>query len=198
MIVNISNFKMTTAQDASFNLNFMSEGEDFVPGSLKMQHNNGNVSLAFYPEIPADTATGRKSRIAQIPDHVYQLSDFTMIEMNPENRIEVKLTGSRAKCTLNFTNDRDTTKLFEYIEQKVHLKNSECNPCIFLLESLDSSVETVSPFMATRLQKPKEIQAKMPTSLTLQSLQKNGLSFTVTEPIQTISKEFYLSLFDEN
>jgi hypothetical protein len=164
-------------------------------GQLKMQHNNGNVSLFFYPELLIETGVRPaqpERKIAQIPDHVFQLSDFTMIEMDPSDRLIVTLSGSRARCQLYFQKENDVTQFFDYIGQKVCLKHSDCNPCVLLLESLDSTNSAVAPFLATVLPKPQ----KAPVRISLSKMQTNGLVFETDLPVRTISEGEFRALFD--
>ena len=181
-------------QDANISLAYTIDNSE-KKGELKMQHNNGNVSLSFYPEVMVEVGTKdaqTTKKIAQIPDHVFQLSDFTMIEMDAKDILVVTLSGSRSHCLVYFQADNDRTKFFNYIGQKVCLKHSDCNPCVFLLESLDSESSGVAPFMATVLPKPQST-----TRISLSNIDTHGLMFKTDETVKEISAEQYRAMFDE-
>jgi hypothetical protein len=186
------------AQDTNINLCLINEKNEPKKGLLKMQHNSGNVSLSFYPEFTSGTSTGGKpaaKRIAQIPDYVYQLSDFTMIEMDAKDRLIVTLSGSRSKCILYFTRDHDITHFLTYIAGKVRLKNSDCNPCVYLLEPLDSTVSIVTPFNATSLPQSSPHANKAPSRVSLQRIQHPGLVFKTTAEVEILTPDQYRALF---
>lgn len=189
-------------QDLNINLTFIddSSSDDEQAkhkGQLKMQHNNGNVSLSFYPELNLDPSRSSQRKFAQIPDHVFQLSDFTMIEMDPADRLIVTLSGSRSHCQLYFQVEKDIAAFLDYIGQKVCLKHSDCNPCIFLLESLDSSSSSIAPFMGTVLPQASSHPAKTPTRVALQRIENHGLVYTCDSDVPKMSAEEYSALFDE-
>jgi hypothetical protein len=186
------------AQDTNINLCLINEKNEPRKGLLKMQHNSGNVSLSFYPEFvsaPATTGKPAAKRIAQIPDYVYQLSDFTMIEMDAKDRLIVTLSGSRSKCILYFTRDHDITHFLMYISGKVRLKNSDCNPCVYLLEPLDSTGSIVTPFSATSLPQSSPHANKAPSRVSLQRIQHPGLVFKTTTEVEVMTAEQYQQLF---
>lgn len=186
------------AQDTNINLCLINEKNQPKKGLLKMQHNNGNVSLSFYPEMEQkQTAKGQPKRIAQIPECVYQLSDFTMIEMDSKDRLIVTLSGSRSHCVLYFTRDNDITHFLHYIANKVRLKNSDCNPHVYLLEPLDSTQSIVTPFISTTLPTPNTLANKAPSRVSLQRIQHPGLVFKTDSAVKTMSAEEYNTLFDE-
>lgn len=183
-------------QDTSFRLRFTIDNSDKkdVSGELKMQHNNGNVSLSFYPEVVVDVGTKVSQatrKIAQIPDHVFQLSDFTMIKTDVKDTLRVSLSGSRSHCSVYFTADRDRVNFFTYISQKVCLKHSDCNPCVFLLESLDSESSGVAPFMTTALPQPGKRER-----ISLSNIETHGLVFKTDSNVKRISAEEYRAMFD--
>jgi hypothetical protein len=184
-----------TVQDLSISIYLIDEKKEYQPGLLKVQHNNGNVSLSFYRELLLEVGARNRQqerRTAQIPDHVFQLSDFTMIEMNSTDRLKLSLRGSRSRCPLSFKSENDVTQFLDYIGQKVCLKHSDCHPCVFLLESLDCAMNTVTPFLATVLPKP----AKASGRISLNKMQTHGLMFESDSPIRRISADEYRSLFD--
>jgi hypothetical protein len=182
-------------QDASIRLCLSDDKKKDQQGLLKMQHNNGNVSLSFYPEVLLEVGARTRTqerRIAQIPDNVFQLSDFTMVEMDPADRLIVSLRGARSSCQLYFKRENDVTQFLDYIGQKVCLKHSDCNPCVFLLESLDASGSSVAPFLATVLPKP----AKTAVRVSLAKMQTHGLAFETDAPVRRITEAEYRALFE--
>lgn len=186
--------------DTNINLSLILNNNETRKGLLKMQHNNGNVSLSFYPEIVTDSTKPKSptaKRNAQIPDNVYQLSDFTMIEMDREDRLIVTLSGSRSHCVLYFTRDHDITHFLNYISGKVRLKSSDCNPYVYLLEPLDVTAAPVTPFNATSLPQSSPHSNKAPSRVSLQRIQHPGLVFQTDKEIVKMTKEEYKSLFDE-
>ncbi|OHS99281.1 hypothetical protein TRFO_34311 [Tritrichomonas foetus] len=187
------------AQDTNINLCLINENDEPRKGLLKMQHNNGNVSLSFYPELNTESSKPKSQvkRIAQIPDNVYQLSDFTMIEMDSKDRLIVTLSGSRSHCVLYFTRDHDITHFLTYISGKVRLKSSDCNPCVYLLEPLDSTASVVTPFNATSLPQSSPHANKAPSRVSLQRIQHPGLVFKTDSEIVKLSEDEYKALFDE-
>lgn len=190
------------AQDTNINLCLIGEDNSTSKGLLKMQHNNGNVSLSFFPELVVDGMKGKPQakRIAQIPDCVFQLSDFTMIEMDADDRLVVTLSGSRSHCVLYFTRDNDITHFLNYIGGKVRLKNSDCNPRVYLLEPLDSSASIVTPFLSTALPQSTNNKNKAPSRVSLHKIQKPDLIFPgdFHEPVKKMSAADYHANFDEN
>lgn len=186
------------AQDTNINLCFINEKEETKKGLLKMQHNNGNVSLSFYPEYLPDPTKPQK-RIAQIPEYVNQLSDFTMIEMDSKDRLIVNLSGSRAHCVLYFTRDNDIKHFLDYISGKVKLKNSDCNPCVYLLEPLDSTQNTkVAPFNSTSLPVSAPHANKAPSRVSLQKIKCEDLVFQIDSEVEKMEASEYRELFDES
>ena len=187
------------AQDTNINLCLIGEDGTTSKGLLKMQHNNGNVSLSFFPELIVDGVKGKpqSKRIAQIPDCVFQLSDFTMIEMDAEDRLVVTLSGSRSHCVLYFTRDNDITHFLNYIGGKVRLKNSDCNPRVYLLEPLDSTASIVTPFSSTALPQSNSRANKAPSRVSLHRIQHPDLLFQFDQPVKKMTSEEYYSYFDE-
>lgn len=185
-------------QDTNINLCLISDSGATTKGLLKMQHNNGNVSLSFYPELVIDSQKGKNQskRIAQIPDCVFQLSDFTMIEMDQNDRLVVTLSGSRQRCVLYFTRDNDITHFLNYIGGKVRLKNSDCNPRVYLLEPLDSTASVVTPFLSTALPSTSTRTTKAPSRVSLHRIQHPDLVFSTNVQVSQMSAESYNSLFD--
>ena len=184
-------------QDTNINLCLIT-GNETRKGLLKMQHNNGNVSLSFYPEcVDQSKSKSQGKKFAQIPDYVYQLSDFTMIEMDPQDRLIVTLSGSRSRCILYFTRDYDITHFLKYIGGKVRLKTSDCNPLVYLLEPLDSTPSVVTPFSATTLPVSSSHTNKAPSRVSLQRIHHPGLEFETKQPVETMTAEQYRALFDE-
>ena len=185
-------------QDTNINLCLINDNDEPKKGLLKMQHNNGNVSLSFYPEVITEpTKKKAMKRIAQIPDKVFQLSDFTMIEMDSKDRLIVTLSGSRSHCVLYFTRDHDITHFLNYISGKVRLKSSDCNQFVYLLEPLDSTASVVSPFNATSLPQSSPHANKAPSRVSLQKIQYPGLSFNTDTEVVKMGADEYKGLFDE-
>ena len=187
------------AQDTNINLCLIGEDGTTSKGLLKMQHNNGNVCLSFFRELIVDGVKGKpqSKRIAQIPDCVFQLSDFTMIEMDAEDRLVVTLSGSRSHCVLYFTRDNDITHFLNYIGGKVRLKNSDCNPRVYLLEPLDSTASIVTPFSSTALPQSNSRANKAPSRVSLHRIQHPDLLFQFDQPVKKMTSEEYYSYFDE-
>lgn len=190
--------KKMLAQDTNINLCLINDIGDTRKGLLKMQHNNGNVSLSFYPELQTDPPKQKcqSKRIAQIPDNVYQLSDFTMIEMDSKDHLIVTLSGSRSRCILYFTRDHDINHFLTYISNKVRLKNSDCNPNVYLLEPLDTAATPVTPYNATFLPQSSPHANKAPSRVSLQRIQHKELLFQTDEAVKQMTKEEYRDLFD--
>jgi len=184
-------------QDTNTNLCLIDDDGNTRKGLLKMQHNNGNVSLSFFPEIVTDTKgkSGSK-RIAQIPDYVYQLSDFTMIEMDSTDRLIVTLSGSRSHCQLYFTRDNDISHFLSYIGSKVRLKNSDCNPRVYLLEPPDFEQRPITPFQSTVLPQTNPHGKSAASRVSLQRIQHPGLVFQTSSAVPSLSAEEYHALFD--
>ena len=179
------------AQDTNINLCLITDNGETKKGLLKMQHNNGNVSLSFYPELAQDTPKQKSQvkRIAQIPEKVFQLSDFTMIEMDSKDHLIITLSGSRSHCILYFTRDHDIKHFLEYIAGKVRLKSSDCNPNVYLLEPLDNSAAPVTPFVATSLPQSSPHANKAPSRVSLQRIQHPDLLFKTDKAIVKMTKE---------
>ena len=190
------------SQDANINLIIDIDGKN-VKGLLKMQHNNGNVSLSFFKEIeqdPNQRPVRTQKKYSQIPERVNQLSDFTKIEMNPDDPLALTLSGSRPnQFKLTFLQEQGITSFFDYIGQKVHLRHSDCNPCVFLLESLDSTQQTITPFMATVLPTPSCGSSITQNRISLPDIKKDAkeLVFDFTQESDcSMSKEQYDELFE--
>ncbi|OHS98433.1 hypothetical protein TRFO_35175 [Tritrichomonas foetus] len=175
-------------QDVSLNLCVIDDNNSMRPGLLKILHNNGNVSLSFYRELP------ETKKISQIPDDVYQLSDFTMIKTDSKDKLILTLAGSRSRCQLYFQTDNDIAIFQRYISSKVRLRNSSCNPCVYLLEPLDETVTTVTPFSSTLL--PNPYPQDKPYRVSLQNLEASGLSFKSEETVEKLSAADFSKLFD--
>ena len=183
-------------QDTNIPLQIDVKGE-IKEGMLKMQHNNGNVSLSFFKEVDSQGNSTRK-KYSQIPDRVNQLSDFTKVELDPDNQLALLLSGSRCQFKLIFKDEAKITTFFDYIGQKVSLKHSDCNPRVFLLESLDTTQQTINPFMATILPKPKTNTPQNRISHSKIKEMVQNLKFDKESDVKFMSKENYNSLFDND
>lgn len=190
-----------TSQDANIPVFIIDAEDKQQSGVLKMQHNNGNVSLSFYREIEQDKPAGVKTlkKYSQIPDHVYQLSNFTKVEMSAKDNLLITLSGSRSKFAINFLAEDGLVSFFDYVGQKVHFKHSDCNPRVFLLESLDSTDVSIAPFMATVLPTPKHEQNIAPNRVSKQKIRDIGkkIVFENPEPSKKFTKEDLENLMDE-
>jgi hypothetical protein len=118
--------------------------------------------------------------------------------MDSKDRLIVTLSGSRSRCVLYFTRDHDITHFLTYIAGKVRLKNSDCNPCVYLLEPLDSNVTIVTPFNATSLPQSSPHSNKAPSRVSLQRIQHPGLVFKTDSKVEVMTAAQYRSLFDED
>ena len=98
-------------QDTNIELQIESKGETKT-GLLKMQHNNGNVSLSFFKEVDSQGNSTRK-KYSQIPDRVNQLSDFTKVELDPDNQLALLLSGSRCQFKIIFIDEAKITTFFD-------------------------------------------------------------------------------------
>lgn len=187
-----------SGQDAIIHLVYIDRSNHQTKGILKMQHNNGNVSLSFFPETQ-NQQNQRKN--AQIPNLIFQLGDFTMIEINPDNPNVISLAGTRNKCTLNFDSENDSNKFFDYINQKLHLRHSCSNANVYILENLDPSTNPPSKFMPTILPKPQQASNISPTQVILKNLVKSGFIFSdqkdPPQP-QTFTADDFKTYLDEN
>ncbi|EAY09160.1 hypothetical protein TVAG_363750 [Trichomonas vaginalis G3] len=185
------------SQDANINLCIIKNDES-KKGVLKMQHNNGNVSLSFFKELESDNKgnTRQQKRFSQIPDHVHQLSDFTKIEMDQDDQLILILSGSRCQFKLLFDKQAGISNFFDYICQKVCLKHSDCNPRVFLIESLDSSTTSIAPFMATVL--PGRGSKVTPNRISLAKIKESYpmVNFTIDNDVKKMTAEQYRELFD--
>lgn len=188
---------MMNSQDANINLSII-EGQETKHGVLKMQHNNGNVSLSFFKELETDNSKNprQQKRFSQIPDHVHQLSDFTKIEMDQDDQLILILSGSRCQFKLLFEKQAGISSFFDYICQKVCLKHSDCNPRVFLIESLDSSTTSIAPFMATVL--PGRGSKVTPNRISLAKIKESvpHVNFTPDNDVKKMTAEQYRQLFD--
>jgi hypothetical protein len=64
-------------------------------------------------------ARSQERRTVQIPDHVFPLSDFTLMKMGPTDRLVLSLSGSRSCCQFYFNLEHDVTQFLDYVGQKV-------------------------------------------------------------------------------
>jgi len=185
-------------QDTNTNLCIIDDEGNTRKGLLKMQHNNGNVSLSFFPEIVTDNSKGKSQgkRIAQIAECVYQLSDFTMIEMDRDDDLIVTLSGSRSRCQLYFNRNNDISHFLQYIESKVRLKKSDCNPRVYLLEPPDVEQKPITPYRNTALPETQQHGKAGASRVSLQRIQHPGLTFKTDIPVPKLTSDEYYALFD--
>jgi len=187
-------------QDASIVLR-RKEKDKETKGVLKLQHNNGNVSLSFFSEIEGDNSRGGRQvkRYKQIPDIVRQLCDFTIIEIDSQDPFVVSLQGHQDMLSFHFDNDANRSNFFDYIGQKVYLRHSKCHPHIFLLESPETNQELGMPFMTTLLPAPKK-EISHHNRISFPSLKAALKQFVFEDPssIDTISRDNFREFFMED
>jgi hypothetical protein len=114
-------------------LSLIREKGGHCKGLLKMQHND------------------RPESHCPDPDSVFRLSDFTTIETDSKDRHIVSLLISRSGCILISPRDQDIAQFLVFVDAKVHLKNSDCNPAMYLLQPLDAVALDEAGFSATAL-----------------------------------------------
>lgn len=190
-----------TNQDANIPISII-DGDNKSAGLLKIQHNNGNVTLSFYREQETDPNTKSRTmkKYSQIPDKVCQLSDFTKIEISSNDKYLLTLSGSRSKFQIHFNNEDGFVNFFEYVGQKIHLKHSDCNPRVFLLESHDSTDQSIPPYMATVLPMPKGNQKGTPSRISKNTIQEinQKIIFEYSKPIKTMTKSEFETYLNED
>ena len=165
--------------DTSLTLCLIEDGAAPRRGVLKMQNSNGVISMSFFPETE-----GR--RPAPIPSCIFQLCDFTMIEVDASDRLILTLSGARLKTCFYFMCDNDVNTFLQYIAARVKLKPNDMNPRFCMLEPLDISASFVSPFSVTTLPPQSSRKSLIPTPLTEPSETK------------TLSFDEYEALFDSD
>jgi hypothetical protein len=78
------------------------------------------------------------------------------------------------------------------------LKNSDCNPAIYLLEPLDPSASNETPFSTTALPLSSPHANRVPGRIALQKIQRPGLVFESVVPLEKVTADQYRSLFDSS
>jgi hypothetical protein len=125
-------------------------GKPDVRGVLKLQNNNGNTILGFYRDVNQTAARVPPARrqTSQTPEFSYFLCQFSVLEIDPQNRLFITLSSPATSVSFSCNSQEDVKKLTDYLSQKVGIRHSTLNPAIFRLESLDLGE---SPFVATLL-----------------------------------------------
>lgn len=177
-------------QDISLNLCVIDENNSMRSGLLKMLSNNGNIKGLFYREKQEATKS------SQTPDIVFYLSDFITIEFDPKDKLILTLSGCSSRLQLYFQCDNDIYIFQQYISNKIRFRKSFCNPCVYQFEPLDSSVSTIPPFSTTLLPQPDN--QGQSSRVTIQDIEKVGLSFEPDPSIETLSSETFQKLFDSD
>ncbi|OHT10042.1 hypothetical protein TRFO_20847 [Tritrichomonas foetus] len=144
---------MTLQSDTNLRLGIIADDDNFQQGLLKLQEQNGNVVISFYPEIESPNPSIRAKRIAQIPDYVFHLCDFIMIRLNPKDKLILSLEAPRSKCQLNFTNEQDVVFFLRFVSSNVKLIHTDCNPYVYLFAPIDDDYPKI--FSSTVLPQTK-------------------------------------------
>ena len=153
-----------TSQDANINVSLDTEENR---GQVKMQHSNyGTITLTFYLELEPDSTpripTKISSRVpmrkfSNTPFHIFQLSRFSNIKIDPINPRKISLISSTSKTKtthLYFEKDSGLIHFFEYLQDKFYLEQSDQDPTIFILNTQTNPpvIENViPPFQVTSL-----------------------------------------------
>lgn len=175
-------------QDISLNLCIIDENNSMHSGLLKLLNNNGNIKGLFYRENP------ETKKPLPTPDNVFYLSDFITIELDPKDKLILTLSGCNSRLQLYFQCDNDIYIFQQYITTKVRFRKSFCNPCVYQFEPLDSTISTIPPFSTSILPVPDN-QGKS-LRVTLQDIEKVGLSFEPDLSIDTLSADSFYKSFD--
>ncbi|KAH0790770.1 TBC1 domain family member 15 [Histomonas meleagridis] len=178
--------------DSTINVSLAPDGTEETPGVLKLQFTNGNVSVSFYPEQLISVGNEEKRKIAQIPDFVYHLSDFCLIEVDSNNDLLISLRGSNADCRFHFNNSHDVSTFFDSICQKARLEHSRFNPNVLLIDSLETS--QIISYMVPILPRVPPRQSV----ILLSDLQSQNLIFTSQSEISQFTKDDFSLLFDSD
>lgn len=192
------------AQDTNINLTLSADNKEEKKGLLKLQHNNGNVALSFFAELPGDPVKpNQKPRTAQVSDFVFQLIEFTMIERDQNNSLTDFLKGPQHILKMVFAKENDQIQFYEYILQKVKLTHSDCNPLIYLLETLDPNIKSDSPVYATSLPRNKVGQNVMFNRISIDKINIITQKFGPVSPAEKLTslpdgENFPISLFNKN
>ena len=182
---------MALQSDSNLRLNIINEDGSKKQGMLKLQEQNCNIVLSFYPEIDSPNPAIKTKRIAQVPDHVFHLCDFTMIRVNPKDRLSITLEAPRSKCQLLLLNEQDAVYLFRFISSNVKLIQTECNPYIYLFSPLDNDLQEFSSTVLPQM-KPHASYA------VLQRNRYPNMVFTLDQNSQEFTKDDFMKLFDES
>lgn len=175
-------------QDISLNLCVIDENNSNRTGLLKMLSNNGNIKGLFFQEHQ-DT-----KKLSQTPDIVFYLSDFITIEFDPKDKLILTLSGCNSRLQLYFQCDNDNYIFQQYVSTKIRFRKSFCNPCVYQFEPMDPSISAIPPFSTIILPQP-DSQGKS-LRVTMQDIEKVGLSFEPDQSIETLSADAFQKFFD--
>ncbi|KAH0788151.1 RabGAP/TBC domain-containing protein [Histomonas meleagridis] len=174
--------------DSTLNVS-LKEGSEKKSGLLKLQFGSGSLSLSFFPEQLITVGNDEKRRIAQIPEFVQQLSDFTILRVDPNDSLNITLVGSCSKYCICFQNNTDSNTFLDCIFQKVQLEHSKYDPDLFLINSLDTPSQSyIVPIL------PRICSNRVHISLS--DVQSQNLFFTLSSKVRQISKDYFLSLLN--
>ena len=181
------------SQDTSISLALITEAGEEKKGVVKIQQNNGNMTLSFYPELESITQNrALPKRIAQIADYICQVCDFRTITLDPDDRLRLTLVGCRSRCAFKFAKDEDVTTFIGCVSRRARLKTSDCNPLVYLFEPLDS----VDPGHSTALPQSSTHANRAPGKESIQKVQQRGVRFESGEPVAVMTADAYRELFD--
>lgn len=128
---------MTLQSDTNLRIQIIVDDNTSQQGLIKLQTQNGNIVLSFYPEIETNPNNPRAKRISQVPDYVFHLCDYTMLRINPNDKLSFTLESPRSIVLFIFSNEQDVIYLLRFITTHVKILQTDINPYIYLFLPYD-------------------------------------------------------------
>lgn len=186
-------------QDITISVALVLKDKEQKSGVVKIQQNNGNMILSFYPELESLTQNrALPKRIAQIAEYICQMCDFKTITRNVDDKLLLTLAGTRSRCGFRFQRDEDVMTFLNCVSKRARLRTSDCDPLVYIIEPLDTVDGPLSPFRSTALPQKSTHANRCPGKESIQKVQQRGMLFSVTEPVGAISADDYRALFDDD
>ena len=184
----------TTILDPTVSVLFISSRVPSKHGFIKLQYNDGNTILSFFPPSLKSIRDP-----AQFPEDVYQFSDFSYIEVDKSDEMKLFFVAPLFKVEIKFDRIEDKDRILTYISNKVNMVHTDFNPYVFLLENskLDNQNQFLIPILPDVLDNEDQKQV-----LKLSRIKNDDLEFDYSgekdKEVKVIDEDMLKNYLDED
>ena len=180
--------------DPTVSVLFISSRVPSKHGFIKLQYNDGNTILSFFPPSLKSIRDP-----AQFPEDVYQFSDFSYIEVDKSDEMKLFFVAPLFKVEIKFDRIEDKDRILTYISNKVNMVHTDFNPYVFLLENskLDNQNQFLIPILPDVLDNEDQKQV-----LKLSRIKNDDLEFDYSgekdKEVKVIDEDMLKNYLDED